>query len=194
MKRAVYFGSVELMDTGYMENGINWEEVYSAQSEDELRSMKLWLFQESIRLQNERNELQSMQDKFIQERIRFRDEMDTLNRRMVMEQKRLREENLFFDKKLAILQDGFRKLEEDRQRLAQEKRRLEQNGRSQRERTELSGQGETVANVLFRSTANPLALRKRYRDLLKIFHPDNNGGDAELMQYINREFQRRKEE
>lgn len=194
MKRAVYFGSVELMETGYMENGINWEEVYKAQSEDELRSMKLWLFQESIRLQNERNELQSMQDKFIQERIRFRDEMDTLNRRMVMEQKRLREENLFFDKKLAILQDGFRKLEEDRQRLAQEKRRLEQNGRSQRERTELSGQGETVANVLFRSTANPLALRKRYRDLLKIFHPDNNGGDAELMQYINREFQRRKEE
>ncbi|MDE6674079.1 MAG: J domain-containing protein, partial [Acetatifactor sp.] len=135
-----------------------------------------------------------MQDKFIQERIRFRDEMDTLNRRMVMEQKRLREENLFFDKKLAILQDGFRKLEEDRQRFAQEKRRLEQNGRSQRERTELLGQGETVANVLFRSTANPLALRKRYRDLLKIFHPDNNGGDAELMQYINREFQRRKEE
>lgn len=194
MKRAVYFGSVELMETGYMENGINWEEVYKAQSEDELRSMKLWLFQESIRLQNERNELQSMQDKFIQERVRFRDEMDTLNRRMVMEQKRLREENLFFDKKLAILQDGFRKLEEDRQRLEQEKRRLEQRKGSQRESAELSGQGETIASVLFRSTANPLALRKRYRDLLKIFHPDNYGGDSELMQYINREFQRRKEE
>lgn len=175
-----------------MENEINWEEVYKAQSEDELRSMKLWLFQESIRLQNERNELESMQDKFIQERVRFRDEMDTLNRRMVMEQKRLREENLFFDKKLAILQDGFRKLDEDRQRLEQEKRRLEQR-RGQRD-TELLGQGESIAHVLFRSTANPLALRKRYRDLLKIFHPDNYGGDAELMQYINREFQRRKEE
>lgn len=177
-----------------MENGINWEEVYKAQSEDELRGMKLWLFQESIRLQNERSELQGMQDKLIQERVRFRDEMDSLNRRIVMEQKRLREENLFFDKKLAILQDGFRKLEEDRQRLEQEKRRLEQSRRSQREGAELLGQGETVANILFRSTSNPLALRKRYRDLLKIFHPDNYGGDGELMQYINREFQRRKEE
>lgn len=177
-----------------MENEINWEEVYKAQSEEELRSMKLWLFQENTRLQNERSELESMQDKFIQERVRFRDEMDTLSRRMVMEQKRLREENLFFDKKLAILQDGFRKLEEDRQRFEQEKRRQEQLGKARRESAEMLGQGEEIAHVLFRSAGNPLTLRKRYRDLLKIFHPDNYCGDAELMQYINREFQRRKEE
>lgn len=177
-----------------MENKINWEEVYKAQSEEELRSMKLWLFQENIRLQNERNELESMRDKFIQEKVRFRDEMDALNHRMVIEQKRLREENLFFDKKLAILQDGFRKLEEDRQRLEQEKKRLEQSSRGSKERGEPLRQGDEIATVLFRSVGNPLALHKRYRDLLKIFHPDNFGGDAELMQYINREFQRRKEE
>lgn len=173
---------------------MNWDEVDRAQSEEELRNMKLWLFQENIRLQNERSELESMRDKFIQEKVRFRDEMDALNRRMVLEQKRLREENLFFDKKLAILQDGFRKLEEDRQRLEAERRRIEQSSRNQRERAELPGQGEDIANVLFRSAGNPLALRKRYRDLLKIFHPDNFCGDAELMQYINREFQKRKEE
>lgn len=173
---------------------MNWDEVDGAQSEEELRNMKLWLFRENIRLQNERSELESMRDKFIQEKVRFRDEMDALNRRMVLEQKRLREENLFFDKKLAILQDGFRKLEEDRQRLEAERRRIEQNSRNQRERAELPGRGEDIANVLFRSAGNPLALRKRYRDLLKIFHPDNFCGDAELMQYINREFQRRKEE
>ena len=46
-----------------MEKGINWEEVDKAKSEDELRGMKLWLFQENIRLQNERNELEDMQDK-----------------------------------------------------------------------------------------------------------------------------------
>ncbi|MBO5283848.1 MAG: hypothetical protein J6B43_12145 [Lachnospiraceae bacterium] len=177
-----------------MENKMNWDEVDRAQSEEELRNMKLWLFQENIRLQNERSELESMRDKFIQEKVRFRDEMDALNRRMVLEQKRLREENLFFDKKLAILQDGFRKLEEDRQRLEAERRRIEQSSRNQRERAELPGQGEDIANVLFRSAGNPLALRKRYRDLLKIFHPDNFCGDAELMQYINREFQKRKEE
>lgn len=177
-----------------MENGINWEEIDKAQSENELRSMKMWLFQENIRLQNERSELETMQDKLLQERVRFRDEMDLLNRRIVMEQKRLREENLFFDKKLAILQDGFRKLEEDRQRFEQERHRLEQQAGYQSESRELSGQGDSIAQILFRSAGNPLTLRKRYRDLLKIFHPDNFCGDAELMQYINREFQRRREE
>ena len=134
-----------------------------------------------------------MQDKLLKEQARFREEMEALSRRIALEQKRLREENLFFDKKLAILQDGFRKLEEDRQRFEQERRRLE-GGRRQRESMELPGQGENVAHVLFRSAGNPLTLRKRYRDLLKIFHPDNFCGDAELMQYINREFQRRKED
>ena len=176
-----------------MGNGINWEEVDRAQSEDELRRIKLWLFQENIRLQNERDELEDMQDKLLKEQARFREEMEALSRRIALEQKRLREENLFFDKKLAILQDGFRKLEEDRQRFEQERRRLE-GGRRQREGMELPGQGENVAHVLFRSAGNPLTLRKRYRDLLKIFHPDNFCGDAELMQYINREFQRRKED
>ena len=176
-----------------MGNGINWEEVDKAQSEDELRRIKLWLFQENIRLQNERDELEDMQDKLLKEQARFREEMEALSRRFALEQKRLREENLFFDKKLAILQDGFRKLEEDRQRFEQERRRLE-GGRRQRESMELPGQGENVAHVLFRSAGNPLTLRKRYRDLLKIFHPDNFCGDAELMQYINREFQRRKED
>ena len=176
-----------------MGNGINWEEVDKAQSEDELRRIKLWLFQENIRLQNERDELEDMQDKLLKEQARFREEMEALSRRIALEQKRLREENLFFDKKLAILQDGFRKLEEDRQRFEQERRRLE-GGRRQRESMELPCQGENVAHVLFRSAGNPLTLRKRYRDLLKIFHPDNFCGDAELMQYINREFQRRKED
>ena len=176
-----------------MGNGINWEEVDKAQSEDELRRIKLWLFQENIRLQNERDELEDMQDKLLKEQARFREEMEALSRRIALEQKRLREENLFFDKKLAILQDGFRKLEEDRQRFEQERRRLE-GGRRQRESMELPGQGENVAHVLFRSAGNPLTLRKRYRDLLKIFHPDNFCGDAELMQYINREYQRRKED
>lgn len=179
-----------------MEKEINWEEVDKAKSEDELRGIKLWLFQENIRLQNERNELEDMQDRLLEEKNRFHDEMDAISRHIAMEQKRLREENLFFDKKLAILQDGFRKLDEDRQQFEQEKRRLEQGGRYQRQREEVEmlGQGDSIAHVLFRSAETPLTLRKRYRDLLKIFHPDNFCGDAELMQYINREFQRRREE
>jgi curved DNA-binding protein CbpA len=35
-------------------------------------------------------------------------------------------------------------------------------------------------------------LRKRYKDLVKIFHPDNPGGDARLSSAINRYYNQMK--
>ena len=171
---------------------IDWEEVGKAEDIDELKEAKLWLFQENIRLENARKELATSQEKFLNERVQLRKELDELNRRTVLERKRLKEESMFFEKKLAILQDGFRQLNEDRRTFERQKKALE-------ERTsrvgwdELSGgQMDETVRLLFRGANNPLALRKRYKDLVKIFHPDNLFGDEELAQSINREYLRRK--
>lgn len=171
---------------------IDWEEIIKAGSVEELKEAKLWLFRENIRLQNEQQELAQAQDKFLKERVKLRNELDELNRKTVMERKRLRQESLFFDKKMAILQDGFRKLEEDRKALEQEKRMLA--AEKSQIKYNRGIQSAELVDVLFRNVNNPLALRKRYRDLVKIFHPDNMFGDEEMMQLINKEFQRRKEE
>ncbi len=169
---------------------IDWEEIIQTENEDELKKVKLWLFQENIRLENERREFERAQDKFFKEKVKFRDEIDSLNRRTVIERKRLKEENLFFDKKMEILQAGFQQLEADRKSFEREKRSfLEEKTRQQYAFIE----GD-IAETLFRSANNPLALRKRYRDLVKIFHPDNVFGDKELVQLINKEFIRRKRE
>ena len=174
---------------------IDWEEIIQAESIEELKAAKLWLFQENIRLENARKELDYSQDKFLKERVRLRNELDSLNRRTVQERKRLKEENLFFEKKLAILQDGFRQLEEDRQRFDREKKQFVRERLAQSQSREHQKYiGENVAEILFRNTNNPLALRKRYRDLVKIFHPDNLFGDEELVQLINKEFARRRRE
>jgi len=174
---------------------IDWEEIIKTESVEELRDAKLWLFQENMRLQKEKRELESAKDKFLNERVRLRDEMDELNRKTVMERKRLKEESLFFDKKMEILKAGFLQLEQDRKVLERDKRDFEQ------EKLELLGQqfgqeasSEDAVAILFRNANNPLALRKRYRDLIKIFHPDNLFGDAELTLSINKEFSRRREQ
>lgn len=173
---------------------IDWEEIAGAVGTDELREAKLWLFQENIRLENERKELDAAREKFLDEKVRFRRELDELNRRSVQERKRLREENLFFEKKLAILQDGFRQLDEDRKTLERQKQVMAE----QRRKSIQYGDGDSISEEtvkrLFVGVNNPLALRKRHRDLVKIFHPDNMFGDAELVQMINKEYLRRKEE
>ncbi|MCH5343866.1 MAG: J domain-containing protein [Acetatifactor sp.] len=179
---------------------IDWEEIIRAESVEELKTAKLWLFQENMRLENERmqleterQELAETRDKFLEERVQFRDEMEDLNRRSVIERKRLKEENLFFDKKMAILQDGFRHLEEDRKSLEREKKSFAEEKRLLLEQRTGIG-NDDVGQVLFRSVSNSLGLRKRYRDLVKIFHPDNLFGDEELSQLINKEYQRRRRE
>ena len=122
-------------------------------------------------------------------------EMNALNRRSIMERKRLKEESLFFEKKMEILQDGFKQLEEDRRRLAQERRNLEVEREVQASRSSIDFYGDgSIVELLFRNATNPLALRKRYKDLIKIYHPDNIAGDEELVQMINREFARRRRE
>ena len=153
---------------------IDWEEIIRTESTEELKEAKLWLFQENMRLQQERTELEQAKDKFLEERVTLRDELDALNRRTVMERKRLKEESLFFEKKMAILQDGFRQLEEDRKKLEKERRLLREEAVSPKASDEDGTENTlTVVQLLFRGVNNPLALRKRYRDLIKIFHPDN---------------------
>ncbi len=175
---------------------IDWEAVLGADSEDELKEAKLFLFRENARLENERREMMELQDKFVKERVQFRDEMNRLNHKMVIERKRMKDESLFFDKKLQILQDGFKQLDIDRRKLDKERARFEME--KELLMNDITGYSGTdtpdMAAVLFRGTSNFLTVRKRYKDLMKIFHPDNLCGDAELVQLINKEYEKRRNE
>jgi hypothetical protein len=171
---------------------IDWEEIINAQTEDPLREAKLWLFQENIRVEKEKENLVHMQDKFMRERGEFREELESMNMKTIMDRKRLKEETAFFEKKMAILQNGFRMLEEDRRNLERDRNHLEQ----QMALLESKNYGDpgNVARALFRSANGTLSIRKRYRDLVKIFHPDNLCGDDDLIQCINQEYLRKQEE
>ncbi len=103
---------------------IDWDEIKKAEEASPLREAKLWLFQENIRLENEKRELAASREKFLKERVLFQRELEDLNRRTVIERKRLKEENLFIEKKLAILQNGFRQLEEDRRSFERQRKEL----------------------------------------------------------------------
>ena len=179
---------------------IDWEELVGAQEPEDLRKIKYFLFQENLRLEaekrnlaEERERLKRLQDDFMRDRVKLRDELDELNRRTLQERQRLRQETQFFDKKMEILQDGFRALEEDRRQLERERKAFEQARLIGAPDIILeNGDYDEIAGILFANVTSPMGLRKRYRDLVKIFHPDNLFGDELLSQAINREYQRRK--
>ena len=94
-------------------------------SEEELHNMKKFLFEERIRVIQEQEKQKELYEKFLRERLTFQDEMKTLNSKVLAERKRLKEENLFFDKKMQILQNGFLQLDLDRKKFEKERSRFE---------------------------------------------------------------------
>lgn len=157
-------------------------------SEDELNEMKAFLFKENIRIEMEKKELQDLKEKVIAEREKLREESDEINRQIVMERKRLKDEQLFFDKKMDILRNGFESLEADRRALSNARKQLEAD-RSNYNVTLKKYQNEDIAIYLFKGVNSLLGLKKRYKDLLKIFHPDNMGGDHEMVLTLNQVYE-----
>lgn len=161
---------------------------------DELNELKRFLFEENIRISLKQRELQDLHEKFLSERIQFQEEMKQINLRAVTERKRLRDEETFFDKKMEILKNGFAQLDADKKHLEAEKRAFRQEqtaaGFSKAKNSDVIVDG----GMLFAGVSNPLALKKRYRDLLKIYHPDNLCGDTAMVTLINKEYERLRKE
>lgn len=176
-----------------MENiGETFEETLVHGSEDELQELKTWLFRENIRLVTAAKDLEHMQEQFQKEKIQFQEEMKLLNQKISSERQRLKEDNQFFEKKMEILQGGFSQLDIDRRRLEKEWAKLAVEKELLGDRS-IYDSGLDVS-VFFQGVRNPLALKKRYKDLIKIFHPDNLAGDKDVIQRINKEYENLKGE
>ena len=161
-------------------------------SAEELNKLKIWLFKENVRVLNEKKELEEYREKLLKERTQFRDEIDMLSHKIVSEKKRLKEDKMFFDKKMDILVNGFKRLEADQEIFEKEKKRFE--AEKKYHMKEVAAMNSDSVKVLFRRINGPLTLKKRYRELLKIFHPDNLSGDMDMVQLINKEYEKLKKE
>ena len=173
--------------------GQDFERILVDGSAEELNELKAWLFKENIRLETERNELKRLEEKFLKEKQQFRTEMEEVNRRFVTERKRLKQDEMFFDKKMDILKNGFIQLDAERKQF--EKEKINFDARKQAHETYRKQEmGMDTAKLLFQDVKSQLALKKRYRDLLKMFHPDNIAGDHEMVLLINAVYEELKKE
>lgn len=165
---------------------INFDETLEHGSEEELNKLKSWLFRENVRIITASKELERTREQFIKEKEQFQGEMKELNRRMSGEKKKLEQDSEFFEKKMQILKNGFEQLDIDRRRLEKERAKLD----AQREIMNRSTyDADRDSSVFFKGVNNILVLKKRYKDLIKIFHPDNVAGDKEIIQMINSEYE-----
>ena len=157
-------------------------------SEEELRALKAWLFKENIRMENLRREMEEEKERLARDRKQFVEESRAKEGSIEQDRKRLEQENRFFDQKMKILQGGFEQLEADRRQFRKEKDKFNACREVYGEKQDVFKRYE-VTEMLFRGVNSFLALKKRYKDLIKMFHPDNVAGDHEMVQLINKEYE-----
>ncbi|NBI90438.1 hypothetical protein D3Z45_07540 [Lachnospiraceae bacterium] len=165
------------------------ENILKDGTEKDLRETKAWFVREDLRLKTAQRELEDKQRKFEEEKKSFEKEMKQQQHKMDVEKGRLEQENRLLEQKLKILQQGYIQLDEDRHRLQREKDKFN----SKRSAYAYESQGfshhSQVAEMMFSGVNSYLTLKKRYKDLMKMFHPDNVTGDHEMVQIITREYE-----
>lgn len=176
-----------------------------ANSPEELEKYKVQLFKENVRLRTDRSEIEEMSEqldvqhkklkdewgKVAAERAAIAEEAKKMREDIAKERKKLETDMIFFQKKQIMLDRGFKQLDSDRVALEVEKEEFriikeaaEKNKSLRQTRSLTYRQG-----IFFKGITTEDGLKKRYKDLVKIFHPDNISGDKDTLQQITHEYE-----
>lgn len=126
-----------------------------------------------------------------EERRKLEMDQQAFTRRVEIEDRRLEQQQRLFDMKVKILEEELVKLATEKQHVERQKAFYSRVHayESEHQRTGVP-QTHTVVKgeLFFTGVGSKQSLKKRYKDLIKIYHPDNLDGDKQTLQEINREY------
>lgn len=183
---------------------MDFDEKDALETKEELESLKHKLFMENVRLQSERGQIEAEYENIANERKDIQRErrqlqhekkllnieMGQLRDEVNYERARLQEEERFLDRKQRLIERSFELLDKDKEELKASYKRLEREKiESKRINASLRGEVLYETGMFFRGIKSASGLKKRYKELLKIYHPDNESGDNEILININKEYE-----
>ena len=175
------------------------ETLTKAETMEEVKKLKVWMFQEQVKIQAKRDELNELSHELTEERRLLEKERNALKRKIEAENKRFQDNELLVAKKLKIIENAFQQISVDRKVLECERLNLEYEKRNFMQQKAnakvVREQMHSYEDVMFfQGIDNELALRKRYKELLKIYHPDNRCGDTNTLLRIQTEYDHMKKQ
>ena len=167
-------------------------------SPKEHEDLKVQLFRENVRIKTdkadledlrelvakEKSELEELKAELEKSRVQFDKEVEEINKSIEGSRKKLENDLIFLNKKQAVLESGFKQLDTDRREKEEFANFKEKNSQIRKVPTLEYRQG-----IFFKGITTEKGLKKRYKDLIKVFHPDNVSGDTYTLQNINREYE-----
>lgn len=118
-------------------------------------------------------------------------ELEEKRKILKLEQEKLAGERKVFEQQKKVLEMGFQKLAADKEMFREEVKK--QNKKAAVEEDKPIVAGHFRGPGFFGGVTGQTSLKKRYKELMKIFHPDNKNGDAFTVACINKEYEMLKE-
>lgn len=147
-----------------------------------------WRFNETVEIEREKQTLENERREIENLRSQLEKEKEEFQRKIEWEEQRMKRENELFEMKLRILESELQKLATDKERFEQQKAFY---ARVNEFENCHGKQEQTVrGDMFFVGVEDRTSLKKRYKDLIKIYHPDNVDGDTMTIQEINNEYQK----
>ena len=108
-------------------------------------------------------------------------------RKVEIEDRRIEQQKSLFEMKFQILEAELVKLAAEKEEI-EKKKAFYDRVEEYQTRSYNRLPDNQVGELFFRGVASQQSLKKRYKDLIKIYHPDNVDGDNSLVLEINREY------
>lgn len=151
--------------------------------DSDIEEKKRWLFKESMRLEEAKKQLED-ERKLIDVQKGLLQRQQSKN---MLLRKQLENQKILFDKQWQLLESETRRLVSDKEQFERDKIYFKDNVmREARKSMSITSN----INLFFKGVEDMASLKKRYKSLQKIYHPDNMHGDSALISAINSEYER----
>ena len=162
-----------------------------AQTDERSTAYRQWQFKEAVELEHKKQEIREERRLLEQERREFEKEKQEFQVKKQLDDSRVEQEKKLFDMKWKILEGELKKLAAEKEQLARQRDFYRyvsefQAGYEQEQTAVVKGE------MFFCGVDSEDSLKKRYKDLIKIYHQDNQNGDKRTLQEINTEYEKLK--
>lgn len=167
-----------------------------SQSAAQLEEQKFqrWCFKEAVEIEHRKQKLKEEREMLKKEKQQIEEEKRKLAAaknefaaKMQLEERNREQEKRLFNMKWKILEDELKKVAEEKKQVERQKEFYRYVSEHEYDN---SSYDVVRGEMFFCGVDNEKALKKRYKDLIKIYHPDNVCGDTTTIQEINCEYEK----
>ena len=156
---------------------------------DNTEEEKRWMFMENVRLVHERQEIDVEKERLEREKRDFMRLRRRKENELATKEKHLARQKDLFDKQWGVVEKELHRIAKDRDRISKERAYIEREKEILRIEQSKSSNYTVSNGAFFVGVNSEASLKRRYRELIKIYHPDSGNGDEATLLYINKEYE-----